>query len=125
MAKILIVDDESMIVDMLSTFLRLLGHEAVDAYSSRQARDRLAYLEPDAMLLDIMLPDTNGIELCRELRAESATANLPIIIISAHAPPMIQEAMNAGANGYLAKPINLQALRNALTNVGIEDIRSR
>src|SRR5215218_1087512 len=110
MAQILIVDDEHMIVDMLSTFLRLLGHDTVDAYSSRQARDRLAYLEPDAVLLDIMLPDTNGIDLCRELRAEAPTSELPIIIISAYAPPLIQEALAAGANGYLSKPINLQAL---------------
>jgi CheY-like chemotaxis protein len=125
MAQILIVDDEHMIVDMLSTFLRLLGHETVDAYSSRQAKDRLAYLEPDVVLLDIMLPDINGIDLCRELKGEPSTAKLPIIMISAHAPPMIKEANEAGANGYLPKPINLQALRGALANVGISDSRSK
>src|SRR5215216_6220372 len=108
MARILIVDDEHLIVEMLSTFLRLLGHQSIDAYSCRQAKDRLAYEEPDAILLDIMLPDSSGIDLCRELRAEAATAHLPIIIISAHAPPMIQQATEAGANAYLSKPINLQ-----------------
>lgn len=119
MAKILVVDDEHLTVDMLSTFLRLIGHEAIEAYNGRQMRDKLAYAEPDAVLLDIMLPDTNGIDLCRELREHPTTSTLPIIIISAHAPPMSKEAIDAGATGYLAKPINLQSLKNALVNAGV------
>jgi CheY-like chemotaxis protein len=125
MAKILVVDDEQLTVDMLSTFLRLLGHEAIDALSGRQARDRLAYAEPDAILLDIMMPDISGIDLCRELRNTPATAHVPIIMISAHMPPKTQEATDAGANAYLSKPINLQALRNSLEKAGIVDVRSR
>jgi DNA-binding response OmpR family regulator len=121
MARILIVDDEHLIVEMLSTFLRLLGHQSIDAYSCRQAKDRLAYEEPDAILLDIMLPDSSGLDLCRELRALEATATVPIIMISAHAPPMTREATEAGANAYLPKPIHLQALRGVLQNVGITD----
>lgn len=119
MARILIVDDEYLTVEMLSTFLGLIGHEGIGAHSVRQARDKLAFTEPDAMLLDIMLPDTNGLELCRELRAEAHTASLPIIMISAHAPPMIKEAEAAGATGYLAKPINLEKLKNALQRAGV------
>jgi len=120
MAKILIVDDEPLTLDMLSTFLRLIGHEAIDALSTKQAKDKLLYIEPDAMLLDIMLPDMNGLELCKELRQDPKTAKLPIIMISAHAPPMTKEAEAAGANGYLAKPINLIALKTALIKVGVQ-----
>ena len=119
MAKILVVDDEHMTSEMLSTFLRLLGHEAIEAYNGKQALEKLAYTEPTAILLDIMLPDVNGIDLCRQLRADPATAHLPIIIISAHAPPMIQQAEEAGANGYLAKPISLQSLKTALLKAGV------
>lgn len=119
MAKILIVDDEQLTIDMLSAFLGLIGHQAVGALSGRQAWDRLAYEEPAAILLDIMLPDTNGIEICRQLRSNGKTARVPIIMISAHAPPMLKEASAAGANGYLAKPIKLDALKTALANAGI------
>jgi CheY-like chemotaxis protein len=119
MARILIVDDEYLTVEMLSTFLGLIGHEGVGAHSVRQARDKLAYLEPDAILLDIMLPDTNGLELCRELRREPKMTDMPIIMISAHAPPMITEATAAGASGYLAKPINLEKLKSALLKAGV------
>lgn len=124
MAQILIVDDESQTVKMLSTFLRMMGHESVDALSSRQAFDRLAYIRPDAVLLDIMLPDTNGVDLCRELRAQEATADVPIIMISAIVPPLVTEATAAGANAYLSKPVNLNTLRETLAEFGIRDLRT-
>jgi DNA-binding response OmpR family regulator len=119
MAKILIVDDEHMTTEMLAAFLKLIGHEAVDAFSSKQAWEKLAYVSPDAVLLDIMLPDVNGLDMCRQLRSNSATTNLPIIMISAYSPPLTQEANEAGANAYLVKPISLQSLRNTLASVGI------
>jgi len=119
MAKILIIDDEQLTIDMLTAYLSLIGHQAVGALSGRQAWDKLAYEEPQLILLDIMLPDTNGIDICRELRKNGTTAKLPIIMISAHAPPMMKEASAAGANGYLTKPIKLDALRQALASVGI------
>jgi DNA-binding response OmpR family regulator len=119
MARILIVDDEYMTVEMLSTFLGIIGHEATGAHSVRQARDKLAFAEPEAILLDIMLPDENGLDLCRELRGKPEMSTVPIIMISAHAPPMMEEATAAGANGYLIKPINLEKLKNALVKVGV------
>ena len=119
MAKILIVDDEHLTTEMLGTFLRIIGHDSVEAFSSKQAWDKLAYEALDAILLDIMLPDMNGLEMCRQLRSNPSTAQLPIIMISAYAPPLTKEANEAGANAYLAKPINLQSLKNTLATVGI------
>ena len=119
MAKILIVDDEPLTVEMLSTFLTLSGHQPIGALSANQTWDKLAYEEPDAVLLDIMLPDGNGLEICKQLRADARWQDLPIIIISAHAPPMTREAEAAGASGYLAKPIKLNTLQDALRNANL------
>lgn len=119
MAKILVVDDEQLTVEMLSTFLRLIGHEAIGAFSARQTWDKLAYEEPDLVLLDIMLPDDNGLDICRKLRLNDATRTVPIIMISAHFPPMTAEATDAGATGYLMKPIKLDVLKSALADAGI------
>jgi len=119
MAKILIVDDEHLTTEMLGTFLRIIGHESVEAFTCKQAWDKLAYETLDAILLDIMLPDVNGLEMCRQLRKNPATVNLPIIMISAYAPPLTKEADEAGANAYLMKPINLQSLKNSLASIGI------
>lgn len=119
MANILIVDDEYMTIEMLRTFLRIIGHSSMDALTGQQVRERLAVEQPDAILLDIMLPDISGIELCRELRANVSTADIPILMISAQAPPMIEAARGAGASAYLAKPITLTTLKNALAEAGI------
>jgi DNA-binding response OmpR family regulator len=119
MATILIVDDEHMTTEMLATFLKLMGHEAVDAFTCQQAWDKLTYVVPDAVLLDIMLPDVNGLEMCRQLRSNATTTHLPIIMISAYAPPLTQEANEAGANAYLVKPISLSSLKTTLASIGI------
>lgn len=119
MAKVLIVDDEPMTTDMLSAFLNLIGYESITAHSGRQTWEQLAYEEPDLVLLDIMLPDYNGLDICRLLRTNEPTRNLPIIMISAHHPAMESEATQAGANGYLMKPIKLDKLRAILVETGI------
>ncbi len=119
MSHILIVDDEFLTTEMLSTFCSIIGHQATDAYNGHDMWSKLHYIAPDAILLDIMLPDANGLDLCRDLRADQRTAGVPIIIISAHAPPMKKEADAAGADAYLVKPVSLQSLREALGKVGI------
>ncbi|MCA9903100.1 MAG: response regulator [Anaerolineae bacterium] len=119
MANILIVDDEYMTVEMLATFLRLIGHDTTEALTARQAWDQLELKLPDAVLLDIMLPDQNGLEVCQELRKKPEFADLPVIIISAAAPPLIAEAKEAGASEYLAKPISLAILKEKLRSVGV------
>lgn len=119
MAKIMIVDDEHMTVEMLATFLRLIGHQSLTASSSKQVWAKLSQEIPDGVLLDIMLPDVNGLEICRQLRENASTADLPIIMVSAYAPPLTKEAFEAGANAYLSKPISLQTLKKALLDVGL------
>jgi CheY-like chemotaxis protein len=119
MAKILIVDDEPLTVEMLATFLRIIGHEAYEALNAHQTWDQLAIHTPDAILLDIMLPDANGLDLCREIRERPDFATLPILVISAAAPPRTAEATAAGATGYLAKPVKLGDLKLKLESVGI------
>jgi len=120
MAKILVVDDEQLTCEMLSTFLKLIGHQAITALSARQTWDKLAYEEPDLVLLDIMLPDDNGLDICRKLRLNEATKTTPIIMISAHFPPMTAEATEAGATGYLMKTIKLDMLKAALLSAGLK-----
>jgi DNA-binding response OmpR family regulator len=119
MAKILIIDDEQPITRMLATFLKTAGHDTEEAFNCKQGWDKLLYFDADAILLDIMLPDKSGLDMCRELRAHTATAQVPIIMISAAEPPRTEEASRVGANGYLVKPIRMQDLRNELARLGV------
>jgi CheY-like chemotaxis protein len=117
--RFLIVDDEPAVCEILATYVRIAGHSAAFAYSARAARDLLLYERPDVVLLDIMLPDVSGIELCRELRHHPVTADKPIVVISAYTPPLIEQAQQAGASLYLSKPISLADFRNLLKRLGL------
>lgn len=117
--RFLIVDDEPAVCEILAIYVRMAGHSAVEAYSARAARDLLLYERPDVVLLDIMLPDVNGIELCRELRQHPVTADKPIVVISAYTPPLIEQAQQAGASLYLSKPIKLVDFRDLLKRLGL------
>lgn len=114
MAKILIIDDEQLTLDMLATFLQMIGHNPLLAIDGRQGWSILEYDKPEAILLDIQLPDTNGIDMCHEIRSKAENDDVPIIMISAHSPPLIAAAKEAGADDYLAKPIGLKDLQSTL-----------
>ena len=84
------------------------------------ALELISRTKPDLVLLDIMLPDDSGLEICRKMRLNDATRTVPIIMISAHFPPMTEEATKAGATGYLMKPIKLDMLKAAIANAGVK-----
>jgi DNA-binding response OmpR family regulator len=110
MPKLLVVDDEPLTVEMLETFLKLNGYETVAVLNGADALLMVQVEMPDAILLDLQLPDLNGIEVCRKLRA-GAYAQLPVIMITAHgSPEMRRRALEAGANAYFTKPIRFPDL---------------
>ena len=105
MPTVLIVDDDADHRELISLALARLGHEVVEAVDAVSAREELDAGGIDAVLLDVRMPGSSGIELCRLLRAEPATAHLPIMLISADVNNhRILAAMDAGADDYLTKP---------------------
>lgn len=111
MKKLLIIDDEETTVEMLSMFLQISGYNTVEAYAADEGLV-LAKLElPSLIISDLMMPEVDGIELCRRVRQHDALKSLPIIIISARTDPaVVDKAMENGANAYLTKPIDLPTL---------------
>lgn len=114
-AKILIVDDEPFTVDLFETFLELNGYETVKAYNGEDGLVLAKIEHPDVMILDLMMPDIEGYEVCERLRAFQPTAKLPILIVSARAEPSSRDrALKVGASGYLTKPVQFPVLLNEL-----------
>lgn len=106
-----IVDDEPLLVDMLSTFLQLKGYQVCSAYSGNDGLELVQMEKPDALLLDLMLPDKDGFQVCKELRAQPAFAGFPILIVSARTDQASKtNAVQAGASDYLTKPVRLPDL---------------
>jgi len=108
---IAIVDDEPHIIDMLSTFLQIKGYRTCSADSGEKGLVLLQLEHPDALLLDLMLPDMDGFEVLARLRAMPDYAKLPVLIVSARTDPASKaRAEQAGASGYFTKPVRLSDL---------------
>ncbi len=115
MAKILIVDDEIGIRELLSEILRDEGHDVLLAENAAAARAARNALRPDMVLLDIWMPDTDGISLLKEWAA-NGQLNMPVVMMSGHGTiDTAVEATRIGAIDYLEKPIALRKLLAAVT----------
>jgi DNA-binding NtrC family response regulator len=114
MANILVVDDEHGIRDLLWEILNDEGHNVELAENAAQARAARAKERPDLVLLDIWMPDTDGVTLLKEWSATGAL-NMPVIMMSGHATiDTAVEATKIGALAFLEKPITLQKLLKAV-----------
>ncbi|MGY2462161.1 response regulator transcription factor [Vreelandella sulfidaeris] len=111
MAKVLVVDDEPNIVLSLEFLMEQAGFEVVTAEDGEQALARVKDAQPDLLLLDISLPGISGFDVLERLRSEEATAQLPIIMLTAHGRDVEREkGMALGADDYITKPFSTQSL---------------
>jgi DNA-binding NtrC family response regulator len=114
MANILVVDDEMGIRELLSEILGDEGHVVQTAENAQQARDFRAQSRPDLVLLDIWMPDTDGVTLLKEWQRDGLLT-MPVIMMSGHATiDTAVEATRIGALNFLEKPISLQKLLKAV-----------
>ena len=114
MANILVVDDELGIRDLLSEILFDEGHQVELAENAAQARQARQRMRPDLVLLDIWMPDTDGVSLLKEWSA-AGQLTMPVIMMSGHATiDTAVEATRIGAQAFLEKPITLQKLLKAV-----------
>lgn len=105
---ILIVDDQPINVQLLKRKLERGGLQVVPAYSGIEALDLISKAKPDLILLDVMMPDMDGIEVCRRLQASADTRAIPIIFVTARTSKEGKiEGLNVGAVDYITKPIDL------------------
>ncbi|MBX9666048.1 MAG: response regulator transcription factor [Candidatus Obscuribacterales bacterium] len=109
MAKILIVEDESRLAESVRDWLALEGHEVEIALDSQLAFQRLNHRRFDVILLDILLPGINGLELCRQYRSKGGNARILIVSSKANTGD-IEAGLDAGADDYLTKPFDLKIL---------------
>ncbi|MGP9766308.1 response regulator transcription factor [Halomonas sp. AOP13-D3-9] len=111
MAKVLVVDDEPNIVLSLEFLMEQAGFEVVTAEDGEQALASVNESQPDLLLLDISLPGISGFDVLERLRSEAATAQLPIIMLTAHGRDVEREkGMALGADDYITKPFSTQSL---------------
>jgi two-component system, OmpR family, phosphate regulon response regulator OmpR len=110
-SRLLLIDDDSRLTEMVGDYLRRNGFEVDVAGSLAQGRDRLKQGTYDALLLDGMLPDGDGLDLTRELRGQPRTRRLPLLMLTARGEPMDRIlGLEIGADDYLGKPFEPREL---------------
>lgn len=117
--RLLLIDDDARLSEMVADYLRAAGFEVEVAGTLAEGRSRLASFgtaafqagDVDALVLDLMLPDGDGLDLCRELRAEPRTRHLPLLMLTARGEPMDRiVGLELGADDYLPKPFEPREL---------------
>jgi Response regulator containing a CheY-like receiver domain and an HD-GYP domain len=126
---ILVVDDNDAGLLLVRAVLELDGFRVDSAGSSEEVLERLNARVPDLILMDVQLPGQDGLSLTRQLKADPATATIPIVALTAHAMAGDRElALAAGCSGYISKPIDTRTLgaqvRQFLTEERLESIVS-
>ena len=113
--KILVADDDLEVLALVARHLSLLPAEVVEASDGEEAL-RLARREkPNLVVLDVMMPGLNGFEVCRKLKEQSETKDVPVIFVSGHdMGDRTSELLSLGAKGVLQKPYSVQKLMDSL-----------
>ncbi|MBK5106856.1 MAG: response regulator transcription factor [Anaerolineales bacterium] len=113
--KIVIIEDEPDTAEMYAEMMRISGYEVVKYYGGLSAVAHLADQEPDAVILDLMMPDLSGLEVLNYIKEKPDLSDLPVIIVSAKTMPEdVEKGLKAGAVAYLTKPVSFADLRVAI-----------
>jgi len=108
---ILIVDDEPEMVEFIETLLSFKGYQTLDAYSGAEGLQKARQKHPDLILLDLTLPDGDGLQILKTLRGGERTADIPVLVVSGKDNPRVRtDSLQAGAGAFLLKPYHPQAL---------------
>ena len=108
MAVILVVDDEKKINDLISMNLEMVGHRAIQAFTSKEALEWNQRAELDLVLLDIMLPGEDGYSILEKLKSNQETRDIPVIMVTAKEAEYDKvRALDSGADDYITKPFGM------------------
>ena len=111
MALILVVEDDEMLLDLMQQTLELADYAVTAAVNGADALAQAAAAKPDLILMDIGMPEIDGFEATRRLKADPATRAIPVIALTAHATTADrQQALDAGADEYEPKPVDFDRL---------------
>ena len=121
--KILVVDDEEVTTELAKTFLERHGFIVICAYNGIEALDLARAEKPDLILLDVMLPDIDGYEVCKDLKSEESFKTTPILMFTAKGLNRdVERGREVGADEYIIKPFSGKALVATIRrHLGLEE----
>jgi CheY-like chemotaxis protein len=118
MNKILVVEDEINTSELLRRYFEIVGYNVVNAHTGKQALEMAQEHKPEVIILDIVLPDMDGYEVCKKLRAHEKTDHIPIVFLTTKDERSDRlEGLRLGADDYLSKPFDVEELRLRVHNI--------
>jgi len=109
MAKILIIDDDPDVRTLMNALLKKQGHEVETASRQDEVSGKMQQFQPSIVLLDVLLSGADGRKICKDIKENDATKNIPVIMFSAH-PGAADKIDSYGADDFISKPVNADAL---------------
>jgi DNA-binding response OmpR family regulator len=110
--KILVVDDDDRVREMIEFRLSLFGYEVVQAANGQEGLVAVRREQPDLILLDVMMPELDGFQVCRRLKHDEATKGIPVVMLTAKAEAKdVTRAFESGADDYVVKPYDPAVLQ--------------
>lgn len=105
--KIMVVDDEPDIVKLVKISLEMANYEVIEAFSGQEALEKAKSTVPSLFLLDIMMPDMNGYEVCKHLKSDARTKEVPVVMLTAKGQKGdAEQGLKVGAEDYIIKPFD-------------------
>ncbi|MBN2583338.1 MAG: response regulator [Planctomycetes bacterium] len=125
-SKILVADDNVQNCELLQAYLDDLECDVAVAYDGQETLDKVASENPDLILLDIMMPKVSGFEICRKLKSDEKTQDIPIVMVTALTETGdIERAVEAGTDDFLSKPISkLELLTRVRSLLRVRHLKS-
>jgi two-component system sensor histidine kinase ChiS len=109
------VEDEPDTAEMFAEMMRLSGYQVYKSYGGAAALELIDEHKPDAVVLDVMMPDLSGLDVLRQMRQNPEMVDIPVVVASAKSLPTdIQAGLDAGASVYLTKPVTYQEFSQAV-----------
>ena len=105
--KVMVIDDEPDIVKLVKISLEMANFEVIEAFSGKEALEKTQKVIPDIFLLDIMMPEMNGYEVCQRLKSQDRTRNVPVVMLTAKGQKGdVEQGLKVGADEYIIKPFD-------------------
>jgi twitching motility two-component system response regulator PilH len=115
MSKVLVVEDNRSQMELMNDYLRESGHSVISITNPKEAFNKVVEQKPDVIITDVVMPGMSGFELCRQLKNNTATAKIPVVICSSKDQEIDRLwGMKQGAAAYLTKPFSREQLIRAI-----------
>jgi DNA-binding response OmpR family regulator len=118
MARILVIDDDESLLQMMGLILKRAGHEILQRPDGRTGVEAVLSESVDLVIVDVMMPEVNGFQVCTFLKQDARTKHIPVMILTAlNEAEQRDNAEDAGADAFLTKPVTLEILREEVNDL--------